>query len=788
MNKIDLQVQTLTGHVFNLKALENDTILTLKTKILFKKNVPISQQHLIWKSNELTNSYTLNECGIQDGAILQLVLHLKGGPMLMRKLSLYKDAANLIKRANILEALIEQQHWDDGELSSEKNLKSNKLNSYNKNPDQNPEYRKKIYKDNTDSLSVNQLTFEESPKSCTSDNSPKSPSKSLSLKNLPNFLMAENDLSIDNIPLHDIPIYKNKNQSVIKNNNYATKIKNDKSDLKLCSVSIPTHNWICKTRISRPLLSPSEDMEYDEWDDEEVKSSSEYLNLNERPAKITYYNHNITNNPYKLSNRTCSFQSNNSINTSANYNSNILSTTLVGKRARENWITMTKMKALRQQMENLKLNRKPKRKYNFSHPWVNKYFNNVSNPSSSSPVNNGFNNSPNNFQKSHTITNPSYSHFINDDFIYTSKNSKDSKESNSSPLGQQSSSFRLSPDCITESQLKDYSSWIQRFDSTTTDQDEWDEYNTNSSSSCKEEENTNPLRIAKLDKSRSSPIDNDVATTFAKHLVDRIMIGQDILTPNTIDNNSNNVITSSQLPGPLSNEVTAPSDPSHNDVTSRDITSDECESSASPRGSASEEEETGPGARTQQRRSPRNHSTFTHQTYNKGYDKKSRPLHRSNFNSNNYSRMSSLAKPQNDMPLHQTFQNQNSHLNLLHDEAISANDSFEESTTILDNINNSACIRNRYIRERNDKTIENSIVKFENVSNNSVNNNRCFTCRKKTGIISSFNCRCGNEFCVLHRHPESHDCTFDYKVEGRKLMELANPKNCPTTIQKLHNL
>lgn len=52
---------------------------------------------------------------------------------------------------------------------------------------------------------------------------------------------------------------------------------------------------------------------------------------------------------------------------------------------------------------------------------------------------------------------------------------------------------------------------------------------------------------------------------------------------------------------------------------------------------------------------------------------------------------------------------------------------------------------------------------------------RCFICAKKTGLACSYTCRCGNNFCAAHRYAESHDCTFDYKTEGRKLLEQANP-------------
>ncbi|XP_005112309.1 AN1-type zinc finger protein 4 isoform X2 [Aplysia californica] len=52
---------------------------------------------------------------------------------------------------------------------------------------------------------------------------------------------------------------------------------------------------------------------------------------------------------------------------------------------------------------------------------------------------------------------------------------------------------------------------------------------------------------------------------------------------------------------------------------------------------------------------------------------------------------------------------------------------------------------------------------------------RCFLCGKKTGLATSYQCRCGNNFCASHRYAESHDCTFDYKTEGRKLLEQSNP-------------
>ena len=52
---------------------------------------------------------------------------------------------------------------------------------------------------------------------------------------------------------------------------------------------------------------------------------------------------------------------------------------------------------------------------------------------------------------------------------------------------------------------------------------------------------------------------------------------------------------------------------------------------------------------------------------------------------------------------------------------------------------------------------------------------RLADCRKKLTITNSFSCRCGEMFCPKHRHPETHACSFDYKTEGRKILEANNP-------------
>ncbi|MED6220725.1 hypothetical protein PIB30_047602 [Stylosanthes scabra] len=52
--------------------------------------------------------------------------------------------------------------------------------------------------------------------------------------------------------------------------------------------------------------------------------------------------------------------------------------------------------------------------------------------------------------------------------------------------------------------------------------------------------------------------------------------------------------------------------------------------------------------------------------------------------------------------------------------------------------------------------------------------NRCGSCKKKVGL-TGFVCKCGATFCGVHRYPEKHDCSFDFKGVGRDAISKANP-------------
>eukprot|EP00731_Ephydatia_muelleri_P024775 Em0016g1046a len=63
--------------------------------------------------------------------------------------------------------------------------------------------------------------------------------------------------------------------------------------------------------------------------------------------------------------------------------------------------------------------------------------------------------------------------------------------------------------------------------------------------------------------------------------------------------------------------------------------------------------------------------------------------------------------------------------------------------------------------------------------------NRCAHCGKKTRLAAAYNCRCGGVYCAVHRYPEVHACTYDYKAEGRQTLSKNNPKVVASKIHKI---
>ena len=86
----------------------------------------------------------------------------------------------------------------------------------------------------------------------------------------------------------------------------------------------------------------------------------------------------------------------------------------------------------------------------------------------------------------------------------------------------------------------------------------------------------------------------------------------------------------------------------------------------------------------------------------------------------------------------------------------------------------------------------NTNIKNNNNSSNSNNTtnlyilSRCSNngCNKKLGLMP-YKCKCNLEYCITHRAPETHTCSFDYKTIGRQNIEKINPQIVNEKIVKL---
>jgi len=80
---------------------------------------------------------------------------------------------------------------------------------------------------------------------------------------------------------------------------------------------------------------------------------------------------------------------------------------------------------------------------------------------------------------------------------------------------------------------------------------------------------------------------------------------------------------------------------------------------------------------------------------------------------------------------------------------------------------------------KNDSAISLSVMETSSIGANSMSpltassvdkkkRNRCSwqNCNKKLGL-TGFDCRCGGQFCPMHRYTNEHQCTFDYKEHGQ---------------------
>lgn len=51
-----------------------------------------------------------------------------------------------------------------------------------------------------------------------------------------------------------------------------------------------------------------------------------------------------------------------------------------------------------------------------------------------------------------------------------------------------------------------------------------------------------------------------------------------------------------------------------------------------------------------------------------------------------------------------------------------------------------------------------------------MNNSKCIICKRNIGLLG-FKCKCKNVYCVNHKYPEQHQCSFDFKETQKKRLE-----------------
>ena len=56
---------------------------------------------------------------------------------------------------------------------------------------------------------------------------------------------------------------------------------------------------------------------------------------------------------------------------------------------------------------------------------------------------------------------------------------------------------------------------------------------------------------------------------------------------------------------------------------------------------------------------------------------------------------------------------------------------------------------------------------------------------KFLSFYTGFECRCGGLFCGLHRYSDKHNCTYDYKADGREQIAKANPVVVGEKVKKI---
>lgn len=76
------------------------------------------------------------------------------------------------------------------------------------------------------------------------------------------------------------------------------------------------------------------------------------------------------------------------------------------------------------------------------------------------------------------------------------------------------------------------------------------------------------------------------------------------------------------------------------------------------------------------------------------------------------------------------------------------------------------------IEEKTNDNVSNKIEKKKKKKKK----NRChhIDCKKKLTLAGKFICKCGGEFCSLHRYADAHQCSYDHKSQHQAKLAKEN--------------
>ena len=91
---MQLFVKTLSGKTISVECEPDESIESLKEKIMAKEGVPPDQQRIIFGGKQLDTQKNLSDYDIDDDSTLHLVLRLRGGLVRIFRSLFYNDSNN----------------------------------------------------------------------------------------------------------------------------------------------------------------------------------------------------------------------------------------------------------------------------------------------------------------------------------------------------------------------------------------------------------------------------------------------------------------------------------------------------------------------------------------------------------------------------------------------------------------------------------------------------------------------------------------------------------------------